>query len=403
MAIYTPQNDAELSAIVAGNGDVIQLVCGRTYSAAAFPAALLTPSNVTLGYTGTGAKPIITGGTRRTDWTFDPVNNVWSRPAYASNVLGNVTEDGVPMKFVPWTTNLATTAALMNAGQLIPYWSGSMTYDPTSRVVYIRPSSGVAGDHEYVVSEVLNGLINYNTSSGLFIDGLDLRSLSRHAIDLKNKKNPRIHDCDFHVIGGVKPASLWLGNGIELSVGVWGAETERCRFFDIFDSPVTSQLYEGSGATIGDHLWRGLHVERYGMHGVEVSAQTTGQEIRDIEIATINSVDQGICWSGDRNGAVITNVVTNIGTSRVVRSFARNVTGSKQRRLYLGFQHQGICGIEDSSATGTYGQGVRSDQGSALSSQVDLRRNITDSLAPVGATWAVINGRLGDFFAATLG
>lgn len=402
MAIYIPDNDAELSAIVTATGDTVLLKSGRTYSASAVPASLLTPSNITLGVSGTGAKPIITGGVTRADWTYDAANNVYSRPAYASNVLGNVTEDGVPMKHVPWTTNLATTAALMVSGKNGLYWSGSMTFDPTARILYIRPSTGTAIQHLYVVSETLNGLANYSRSRGLVIDGMDIRSVSRHGIDSKQKTNLVISNCDFNVIGGAKPGSLWLGNGIELSLGVWGAEVRDCVFYDVFDSPVTSQLYEGSAATIGSHLWKNLTFIRYGLAGVEVSIHTANQEIRDIETVGITSVDNGTGWGGDRNGGVITNVVTNPGSSRIVRSFARDVTGSVQRRLYLGYQHGGYCGIEDAVGTGTYGQGVRSDQGTSTLTQRDLRRNVVDNLSPMGSSWSVVTARLADTFTSSL-
>jgi hypothetical protein len=398
MTIRYISDDAALASVSPSSGDVLLFASGGTFSASAVPAGMLSVNDLTVGYYGTGPAPIITGGAIRSDWTFDAGNNVYSRPAYASNTLGNVTEDGIPMKFVPWTTNLATTAALMVSGQSLPFWSGSMTYDPTSKVVYIRPSSGAASGHVYVVSEVLNGLPSSSTARNLTIDGLEFRSLSRHGIDLKNKTGLSISNCAFRVIGGVKPASLWLGNGIELSLGVWGAETTDCEFHDIFDSPVTSQLYESTPAAIGSHLWRDLALNRYGLAGVEISCQTQNmQEIRDIEIANITSTGNGVGWSGDRNGSVIT-CLTQGGTSRVNRAFARNVNGNIQKRLYLGYQHAGLCGIEDSTGAGTYGQAPRSDA-NGRAGQVDLWRNVADNLgAPSGGQWSQVSASLRDNF-----
>lgn len=402
MSTYYIDSDTTLAAVAIGAGDTVLFACGRTFSASAIPAGMLSANNLTIGYYGTGAAPIITGGVQRTDWTYDAGNNVWSRPAYAGNTLGNVTEDGVPMKFVAWTTDRATTAALMVSGQSLPAWSGSMTYDPTNKIVYIRPSSGTPAQHAYVVSETLNGLSNSSTVRGLTIDGLEFRSLSRHAIDLKNKTDLRISNCVFRVIGGVKPAALWLGNGIELSLGVWGAQTRDCQFYDIFDSPVTSQLYEATPTAIGSHLWQRLTLSRYGLAGVEISCQTTNsQEIRDIEIADIVSSKNGAGWSGDRNGSVIT-CLTQGGTSRVHRAFARNVTANIQKRLYLGYQHAGLCGIEDSTGTGTYGQAPRSDA-NGRTGQTDLFRNVNDNLgAPAGGQWTATTARLRDTFAGAV-
>lgn len=398
MTIYYIDSNSTLAGVTPSASDVLLFSTGVTFSAASVPAGLLSASNLTVGYYGTGAPPIISGGTVRADWAYDAVNNVYSRSAYAGNTLGNVTENGVPMKYVPWTTDLATTAALMNAGQSLPFWSGSMTYDPTAKIVYIRPSSGTTSGKEYIVSEVLNGFSNSSTQRGLTIDGIEFRNLSRHGIDLKNKTTLAISNCTFRAIGGTKPASLWLGNGIELAVGVWGAQTINCQFFDIFDSPVTSQLYEATPTAIGSHLWQNLTMTRYGLAGVEVSCQTTNQqEIRDIEINGIASSNNGVGWSGDRNGSVITNL-TQGGTSRVTRSFARNVTGSVQKQLYLGYQHAGVCGIEDSTGTGTFGGAPRSDA-NGRTGQTDLFRNVSDNLgAPSGGQWQAVTAQLSRMF-----
>lgn len=386
MAIYTPKNNAELSAIVTGTGDTILLQSGVTYSASAIPAGFLSPSNVTLGVTGDGDLPIISGGVIRSDWTFDPTYGVYSRPAYPGNTLGNVTEDGVGMKFVAWNTDLATTAAAMVSGQDLPRWSGSMTYDPATFTVYIKPSSGIADQHEYVVSEILNGIFSTATNSNLWIEGIDFRHLSRHALTLFNKTNLNIHYCNFEMIGGVKPSSLWLGNGIELSKGVWGAHVSHCSFADIFDSAVTSQLYEGVPTTIGSHKWERITASRCGLTVVEISCQTGNQTIYDVETVDVYSNDHGRGWSGDRNGAVISHLSQG-PTSKVTRSFARNINGNVQRRLYIGYQHGGICGIEDSTGVGSYFSGPNSSLGSGLPNQVDLMRNVTDNLARVGTQW----------------
>lgn len=387
MAVYKPQNSADLAAIVTAEGDTVLFKSGVVYSAASVPAGLLSPSRITIGVIGTGEKPQINGGVERSDWTFDAVNNVYFRPAYGSNILGNVTEDGIPMKHVPWNTNIATTAAAMNAGTDGIRWAGSMTFDLVNFIVYIRPSAGVASAHKYVVSESTFGLNNSSTNTGLEINGLDIRAVSNHGIKLLQKRNLKISECDFYTIGGGRPGGNYLGNGVELSVGCWGAETTDCNFYDIFDSPVTSQLYESAAARIGHHLWKNLNVNRYGMHGVEISCQTlTHQYITDIEIKKIYSTDNGVGWSGDRNGAIVTNL-TQGGTSRVLRSAASEIYGRVQKRAYMSIRTGGVNGIQNVKCSGTFGQGVRSDQLTGNYPQKDLKRNVTDNMAPVGTSW----------------
>ena len=399
MIHYVP-SDAALSAVITNAGDTVLLATGVTFSASAVPASLLSPDNVTLGYFGTGAKPIISGGTVRSDWTFDAGNNVYSRPAYSvGTTLGNVVEDGVPMKFVAWNTNIATTAAAMVGGQSLPAWSGSMTFDPTSRIVYIRPSAGVAGDHQYIVSDngtaSGNGLSNSTASRGLAIDGVEVRHASRHGILLYAKTDLTIQDTDLQFIGGAKPSTLYMGNGVELSYGCHGAQVLRCAARDIFDTGFTTQLYEGTIQFLSSGYYEACVVERFGMHGVEVSVQTANQFINDVEINGVTGADAGTySWAGNRNGALITCLSNSVNSSRVTRVFARNVIGSRMNRLYLGFQHGGLCGIEDSSATGTYGQSPTSSANGATNHR-DLWRNVTDNLgAPSGGAWSQVSAEL---------
>lgn len=400
--IYTPSDSTELAAIVTTTGDTVLLRSGVTYAASSIPAALLSPSGVTLGASGTGTKPIISGGTVRSDWTLDAPNSVYSR-TYASNILGNVTEDGVPMKYVAWDTDIATTAAAMTDGASLPYWSGSMTYDPANFIVYIRPSSGAASAHVYVVSDSANadGTAIYDTAtgSGLLIDGIELRNISRTGIHLFNKKSAVISDCDFRVIGGIKPASLWIGNGLELSQGCNGVQVLRCDFQDIFDSAMTSQLYEGTRATIGWHLYEDNTVSRYGMHGVEISLQTANQFITDIEVSGLTAADAGTySWAGDRNGAAVTMLSNSAGSSRVTRAYARGVQATRAKRLYLGYQHGGVCGIEDSAGVETWGFAPVSNA-NGVSGQVDLWRSVTDNLgAPSGGNWVASTARMSNAF-----
>lgn len=382
MATYYINNDFDLANTSPSQGDVLLFRSGTRFSAAAVPSNFLSASGLSVGYFGSGDRPVITGGVERTDWTYDGANNVYSLPAYATNVMGNVTEDFVPMKHIPWNTNLTTTALQMTNGTGIG-WAGSMTFDPVARIVYIRPSAGLVKDHRYIVSEAQYGIRSVTSNSDLTIDGLQIEQVAFHGIHLFNKKTVKIKDCFFRVIGGGKPGSLYLGNGIELSSGVVGAVTSDCVFHDIFDSCVTTQLYEATPTRITDHTWNNLVFERYGMAGVEVSCQTaTNQLISHVNIETIRSKYQASGWSGDRNAGVIV-VLTQGGTSRVTHTFATDVVGDVQRRLYLSYQTGGFNGIQNSTGTNTFGQGVRSDQGEHALTQKDIKRNVVDNLAPV--------------------
>lgn len=400
--IYRPANSAELAATVVSSGDSILLRGGVTYAAGSMPASISSAANLTIGYTGSGEKPIISGGVVRADWVFDAGNNVYSR-AYGSNVLGNVTEDGVPMRFTTWTTDIATTAALMDGTSNAPYWQGAMTYDPVTFTLYIRPSSGTPSQHVYVVSESNWGIYVSNTVSGLLVDGLDIRSISRHGITAFNRNNIVIRDTDFRVMGGIKPGALYMGNGIELASGCNGALIERCRYYDIFDSGATTQLYELTPKTISGHTYIDNYGERYGLTVIEISTQAANQTITDVEISGLVAVDgQQYSWGGDRGiGSAVSFLCSGAG-SKVTRGYVKNMQCSRQRRSYIGFQHNGVCGVEDSAATGSYFSAPVSSVG-VSGPQRDLYRNFTDdyggsAVAPSGGSWVASTANMSNAF-----
>lgn len=396
MTVYYVTNNSELASISTSSGDTVLLKTGETFAASSVPSSILTPSRVTLGYYGTGAKPIISGAVLRADWVFDAGNNVYSRSA-ASNILGNVTEDGIPMKFVAWNTDIATTAASMVSGSNGIYWAGSFTYNPATFTIYIRPSSGTASSHEYKCSESLYGFSVTSSGSNSAVDGIDFRSISRHGIVVQNRVGFAVTDCDFRIIGG-HYISVHVGNGIEFAENSHGVIASGCLFEDIFDTATTSQAYRPSASWITDHLHENLTIRRFGMHGVEVSAHTADQTISDIEVNDVTASDQGIGWSGDRAGRVIINICTNTTRTTINRSFARNVRATNCRQLYTGYQHGGVCGIEDSSGVGTYGAAPVSNA-NGRANTVDLWRNVTDNLgAPSGGAWQQITAPLSNNF-----
>ncbi len=396
MTIYRASSNSDLAAITTSAGDTVLLESGREFAASSVPAGILTPSGVTVGAFGTGDKPIISGGVTRADWVFDAGNNVYSRTA-AGNTLGNVTEDGTPMKFVAWNTDIATTAASMVSGSSIPYWSGSFTYNPATFTIYIRPSAGVAADHVYSVSESLYGFSSTSGSGGFSINDIAFKSISRHGVLIQNRVGVVVSGCNFVVIGG-HIISLHAGNGIELAENCHGATVSGCSFVDIFDTAATSQAYATSPARITGHTYTDNIARRFGMHGIEISVHTANQLVEGIEIDGFVAADGGLGWSGDRSGSVVINICTNTSNTRINRSFARGVYSTNCRRLYLGYQTGGVCGIEDSSGTATYSLAPTSNA-NGRTGQVDLWRNVTDNLgAPSGGVWAQTTADLSNNF-----
>lgn len=403
MTIYYIDSNSTLAGITSADGDTLLFKAGETFAVTSIPAGFASKNNIVLGSYGGDTLPIIDGSVERSDWTYDAGNDVYSRPAYASNVLGNVTEDGLAMKFVAWDTNIATTAALMTSGGVANCYAGSMTYDSVTKNVYIRPSSGTADDHVYRVSESLYAFQGTLSKRNITMRDLEFRGISRHGIVQQNKTQLYFYNLTFRMIGGHFQNSTFVGNAIEASANTYDVRAESCRFYDIFDSPVTSQLYETSASRLSGHLWKDLHCERFGMHATEVSVQTANQSITDIEIRGIYAKNGGVNnWSGDRNGSVVLALSNSAATGRVTRVFARNIKAEDCRRIYLGYQHGGLCGIEDAVGTGMYGLAATSNQGSGPA-QIDLWRNVSDNIGtPSGGSFQQVTCTLSNRFRSFL-
>jgi hypothetical protein len=244
-----------------------------------------------------------------------------------------------------------------------------------------------------------SGLEDGVVTSGLLIDGISLNNISRHGILLYNKRRFRIQNCTLQTVGGAFIGAFYMGNGIELGAGNFGGVVENCRAFDIFDSGFSSQLYELAPASLSDHIYQNCAVDRYGMHGVEISVQTANQRIYSVSIDNFSAKNAGIySWAGDRNGAAVTFLSNSLGASRVFNSFAFNVTSFRSKRLYLGLGHGGICGIEGGVGTESWGGAPGSDN-LGVSGQSDLFKNVTDNLgAPSGGRFQAVTGSLRDQF-----
>lgn len=393
MTVWRVADSRELAAVHTRPGDVVLLRAGATFDASAVPPALLDADQVTLGAWGSGRRPFLTGGVVETRWTYHAVHDVWSRPPARHNSLGNVTEDGVPMRFTAWTGTLASTAAGMTHRAQLPFWSGAMCYDPVTRVVYIRPSEGRPEAHEYVVAEggtaAGHGILSLRAARGVTIHGIECAHLGGHGIVLMNKREVHVSDCVFRLCGGNMPhPGYWLGNGLELSAGCDGAEVLDCEAEDMFDAGFTSQLYEPRPGQLLTHRYAGIRVARFGMSAIDISAQSRAQTVRDVEIDGFVAEDGGRhSWAGDRGGTALVVLSQFANESTVTRVFARHVQARNVKRLYLGWQHGGICGIEDSHALGTWG-GAPSSSANGARGQVDLWRNVSDNHgAPAGGRW----------------
>ena len=400
--VYTPANSSELAAIGSPPaGSTILLKSGVTYTAPSMP--IIAADKVALGVSGTGSKPILSGAAIQASWTYDAGNNVYYTSAYPTGLVGLVLEDGVPMKFRRWqTAGLAATASGMNSSVSAGYYAGGFAFNPATRVLYIRPSSGTAASHTYTVSSAAGQVYGEGLSitgsttplQDITIDSIRFENVIRHAIFAVSVTRLRIAHCEAQYVGPWYPSTtlddanlnLVHGNGIEFGHACSQCVVDDFKAYDIFDSVMTCQTGAGS-AQVSDHLtFANVDGRRHGMHFAELSIFSANQQITDVLVTDSTSTDQGIGWSGERNGGGLNIYNGNFpASSSMTRIFGHNITANRIYRLYGGFYHKGVCGIQQSSCSSCT-EGYNAGQYSGVGT--DYYRAISSPLGPWGTMTA---------------
>lgn len=329
----TPLSALSQIAAIVQDGDTIALKCGSVFRET-LPAAAIEKNNLRIVTYGEGARPKIMGSNRVTNWTYNATYGLYY-VNLGSNVGGNVTENGVPLTFVPWTSNLATTAPL------IP--PGGFAFDFNAYNLYVRP--GYRIDDVFEASCRLYGIDGLPLSfhTGLYIEGIEIVGASRHGIWLHNRGPAEVCDVVVRVIGGLKEPSYWLGNGIEINRGSSGSVVRDSLIEDIFDSAISPQIYDPStykllGATVKYNTMR-----RCGMGGVEVSTQTANNIITGVQVHHNLAEDIGMnCWSGDRGGTAYWSANNGGAASGVTDTWFVCNGARRAKRGYLSGNSYGI-------------------------------------------------------------
>jgi hypothetical protein len=332
--------------------------------------------------------PIISGADVITSWT--PVGSGIFSYSTGSNVGGNVAEDGEPMIFKAWNTNLVTTNLQL----------GEYTVDPTGFLIYIRPRLGTTVGSVYTVSVRLYAWNSSAVKSNCLMQDIQIQQISRHGIALLNRSNSRFSGLNFWLIGGFKDPSVYVGNGIELSTGSNDFEVEGCNFKYIFDSACTTQLYDGSPQTLSRHRWVNLTVDGAALSGVEISCQTANQNITNVIVENLTAVNLGnVGWlrnrtlspygagfinnggatSGGSNICIVNSNITSPRFGIINASATAGATNfiSKANKLTGTFKYND-----------TSHQGFRANSGSIISI-ADIVQGFTYGVATVGS--AVLN------------
>lgn len=277
-------------------GDTLLIDSGTTY-AGNFPANFASANRLTIAEYGSGARPILDMGINVTP-TPSGTAGVWS-VAFASNVGGNVAVDGAPMLFVPWTTNIATTAALMG--------SNSFSFDPVNFILYIKPAGGTIAGKTFKASTFVNGLAA-SGSHRKTLRNLEFRQASKHAFVHVASYATTVENCISRHCGGYYDtgAGFYAGNGFEFGNDCIDVLVNTSEAYDTFDSPFTSQGYGGQTSALSarNHEFNDCRAERYGYAAFEFVTLSPWQTMNGVWINRPYARDGGnaASWSGDRNG-----------------------------------------------------------------------------------------------------
>lgn len=362
MAIYTINSDADLPSLTTASGDTVLFKTNTIFNPTLLKDAFLSVDNLTIGYTGTGSKPIFSGATTRSGSSFtqDVIGGVWYINS-ATNIYGNITEDGVKMQYVEWTTDLATTKALMVDGQFTV--DGGAVIGGSNYRIYIKTAGNNPVGKTYVLSEANYGIrtsISPVSTTGLRISDLSFNQLSRFGLLLAGTKNAVVNNVDFDYIGGTRSGGVSFGNGVQLYDGVVNLAITNSTATNIFDTGFSTQVFTPSATSYAsDTTYENLIISKCGMSAIEIStpASATGLSVKNTRINNINISDlplvgRGLAgswdytWAGSRGsvGGIAISVYCTLDNkdNTVTNTNVSNVTVNNAARLINDFNTHGI-------------------------------------------------------------
>lgn len=288
------------------------------------PNSIIAADNITLDVYGDSGYATVTGFVQQSGWTYNAAYDVWEKSVADG---WNVMLDNAPLTFVAWTTNLATTAALMPAY--------SFSHDTATAMLYIRSPESPDGC-EVAQRESVMGQWT-STNVGLVVRGYNVTGGWRHGIYTTGKNNMLIEQGRIAMCGGDWAGSFYLGNGIEVYGSCSGVVVQDMLFEDIFDSALTPQLSSTAGQTISNMVARRNTYRRCGYAGYEGSFNGTTQSLLGLQVLDSDFEDIGKnCWAGNRGGRAIT--FSNNASSATDLTSGCLVSNNKIRRAVRGIR-----------------------------------------------------------------
>lgn len=239
---------------------------------------------------GKGRPPTIYGADPAKGWK--PVGSCWMKRM--DRMPGIVLEDGRPMRWVRWRDNLQATEAELRPGRF--------TYNPETRTVYMKPSTGRPRRHSYAVSQRRHGIIGEGRNH-ITIRGIAVLGFARHGIVAVNAAGWLVEDNIVRLGGGFwEPQNTYLGNGIEFSADCHDCTARDNVVKDIFDSGLTTQTYPGGPGRPSNIVFEGNRIRQCGLAGIEIALYHHGDRLAQCATRGNRIKRTGLGWSGLGDG-----------------------------------------------------------------------------------------------------
>lgn len=268
--------------------------------------SIIVPSSgLTIDAYGTGSPPTLDSSVRVTGWTtgFLLGGGVYSSPKLALattgiGALGNLSENGVMMSFLPWKGS--ASASLGSAA------SGTYSYDYSAGKLYIKPVSNPNDAAKvYLASTLLYG-VNADGKADVSVQNLNITRFSLNGVQFRNCIRCEARGLTITDGGGavVIAPSTYAGNGVQWSGNSSYGLADGLTIQNLFDSGISPQTFAG-GSNLHDISIRNSSIDRVGFAGVEISLLNfgTGSSISNISISDLGITNAGRGWSGNRYGA----------------------------------------------------------------------------------------------------
>lgn len=254
-----------------------------------------------IGSYGTGNQPVILGSEKETGWVSCniPQKRIFKKKVTlkSGEGLGLVLYDGVPMKFLPWTNDVAKT--FKDAS------SGFFSCDHRNATIYIWcPENKNPASAAIEVSRRYFGIRGAGVNN-ITIKDIEVKWASMHGISFEDSSGCIIDACTVRESGGTALAGTFVGNGIEFGNSSKKCMVRNCTATDIFDSGFTVQTYN-TNKSASDIIFENVKAEKCGFAGIEIAvlsvAGANSSNVKNILMRSAQVIGSGTGWSQSRNG-----------------------------------------------------------------------------------------------------